>query len=104
MFLVSCIIPMFICIIIGGYFVYKTDPSSSVLLLEYTDLFMPIVIWNFLILNSVILNSSCLTEVYILSLLILGYVYLKFKFPTHNIGYSLVGSILLNYLPFALRN
>jgi len=99
----SFLIPMLLCIVLGGLFVYKSDPSTSIFLLEYADLFFPIIIWNVLILNSVIENMSCLFEVYSLSTVIILYTFIKYKFPFSRTSYSLIGTIFLNILPIIVR-
>lgn len=101
--LYSFIIPLVLCATLGGLFVYKTDPSTSIFLVEYADLFFPIAIWNFLMLNSVMQSFSCLIEVYTIASLVVLYTYVRYRFPFSNYKYSIAGTLVLNSLPFVVH-
>lgn len=103
MLLYSFLIPLIFCVALGGLFVYKSDPSTSIFLVEYADLFFPIVIWNFLMLNSVIQSVSCLLQVYAIAALIVLYTYIRYRFPFSNYKYSIAGTLVLNSLPFVVH-
>lgn len=103
MLIFSFLIPIVFTVLLGGMFIYKAGSSTSIFLLEYADLFFPIVTWNFLILNSLTQNISCLVEVYGLSAVIILCSFLKYKFPILNYKYTMVGTVVLNTLPFLVR-
>lgn len=103
MIIYTFLVPILFSVILGGMFVYKSDPSTSIFLLEYADLFFPIVTWNFLILNAVSFSLNNLVEVYGLASFIIMYSFLKYKFPVPNYKYSLAGTVVLNCLPFFVR-
>lgn len=103
MLIFSFLLPILFNVLFGGLFIYKSGSSTSIFLLEYADLFFPIVTWNFLILNSFTENMSCLIEVYILVVAIIFCSFLKYKFPNLNYKYTMLGTVVLNALPFLVR-
>lgn len=103
MLLYSFIIPLVLCATLGGICVYKTDPSTSIFLVEYADLFFPVAIWNFLMLNSVVQSLSCLVEVYTIVSLVVLYTYVRYRFPFSSYKYSIAGTVALNSLPFVVH-
>lgn len=104
MFLYTLITPLLITILIGGFFLLKSNNQGRVFIWEYLLLIIPIIVWNLLASSGFGSQSlSNVVEVFILSIIIIGYTLYRLKKPFAKMEIKMALTIILIVMPFVLR-